>query len=152
MNDYQRRALDIVGGSTYLLSYIRQNQQVQAMDYFVYSTEFDTVPINTTVTQNIQIQADSDFVVTQMGSTETGGGNVLPISSALLQVTDNGSGRTFYNQPSFMGLVTGFAGTPFLLSAPRLIPAQAVLKCDLTAVANNDDTYYLAFMGARIYY
>ena len=159
MNDLERRMLDVAQQSAYLASVIRDDRQVLGIDYYSYSGRIGTVaaPLANGATDSvsIQIQADSYFVINYMqaNTLNNGGTAVNGVSNFLLQVTDTGSGKTFYNQPTQLTLVTGQQGFPFLLSAPRIVPPSVNLKVDVT---NNSGAgsagITIVFAGARIYY
>lgn len=156
MNDFQRRALDIAQSSTYLTLYARQNQEIQGIEEFGYSVEIDNIASGATATGTFQVLSDSDFVCTYLTgcSVATATGIVDAVPQALLQITDTGSGKTFFNQPSFMGLITGQGGYPFLLAAPRLIAPNTNIQYQVTNLlgAGNTRNYFLTMIGARIYY
>lgn len=156
MNDFERRALDIAQSSTYLTIYARQGQTITGIEYFGYSAEIDGLASLATATTTFQILSDSDFVCTYMtaAAVNPATGLVDAVPQALMQITDTGSGKTFYNQPTFMGLVVGQGGYPFLLPAPRLIAPNTNIQYQVTNLitGNNPRTYYITMEGARIYY
>jgi hypothetical protein len=155
MNDFQRRALDIAQSSTYLTLYARQGQEIQGIEEFGYSVEIDNVAGLAVATGTFQVLSDSDFVCTYLtgAAVAPGNGIVDAVPQALLQITDTGSGKTFFNQPSFMGLVVGQGGFPFLLAAPRLIAPNTNIQYQVTNLLNaTPRSYYLTMIGARIYY
>ena len=75
-----------------------------------------------------------------------------PLPLATIQITDTGTGKTFFNQPTFMGLVTGQTGYPFLLPAPRLIAPNTNIQYNVTNLASAARNFYLTMIGARLYY
>jgi hypothetical protein len=155
MNDFERRALDIAQSSTYLTVYARQGQTITGIEYFGYSAEIDALAAGATNTTTFQVLSDSDFVCTYLtgSAVNPANGQVDAVPQALLQITDTGSGKTFFNQPSFMGLVTGQGGYPFLLPAPRLIAPNTNIQYQVQNILTaGTRTYYLTMLGARIYY
>jgi multisubunit Na+/H+ antiporter MnhC subunit len=158
MNIFEARALDIAQSSTYLTLYARQGQTIQAIEYFAYSVEIDNVAAGATSQGTFQVLSDSDFVCTYLSGMALypTAGTVDPVPQALLQITDTGSGKTFFNQASFMGLVVGQGGYPFLLPAPRLLAPNTNIQYTVTnllaAGAANVRNYYITMEGARIFY
>lgn len=155
MNDFERRSLDIAQSSTYLTLYARQGQQIVGMEYFGYSVEIDNLAASGGQGTGIfQVQSDSDFVCTYLSGVAFSAANnqVDPFPLGLIQITDTGSGKTFFNQPAFMGLVLGQGGYPFLLPAPRLIAPNTNIQYSVTNLANGIRNIYITMLGARIYY
>lgn len=163
MDEFQRRALDIAQTSTYLTYLARQGKVISAIEYFAYNLEFDGI-VNTapSVTGNIQIQADSDFVCVYLSGAQTlvsagaTSAGALNVQTGLIQLTDTGTGKQLFNTPVFGGLVLGQGGFPFLLPAPRTFAAQTAIKVDwtdLTGTASPSSTnFYFLMHGARVYY
>lgn len=159
MNDFERRLLDIVKNSSYIASVARADQRIVNIDYFSYNIRLGTtvaaIANGATVSGFAQIQADSDFVLTYIaGDVLNAAGNAInTLASALLQITDTGSGKTFFSEPTLFGMVTGRGGFPFLLPSPRVINPNTNLKVDFT---NNTGGVvpgaFISFMGARVYY
>ena len=153
MDDFQRRALDIAQTSTYLTYLAKQGKTISAIEYFAYNLNFTGIGASATVNNNIQIQADSDFVCVYLAGSQQLPSGVTNVQTGLIQLTDTGSGKTLFNIPAFGGLVLGQGGYPFLLPAPRTFAAQTAVSVawtDLTAVANS--SFYFLMHGARIYY
>lgn len=158
MNDFQRRFLDLLQTSSYVATAARQGQKIVNIDFFSYNKRLGTAAAtiaNGAAAQDfIQIQADSDFVLTQIsGDVVNAGGNTVANPNVTLQLTDTGSGKTFYSEPTLFGLVTGRSGFPYLMPAPRVINPNTNVKID---VVNNTggalNGVFLALQGARIYY
>lgn len=154
MDDFQRRALDIADTSSYLALYARSGQSILGIDYFGYNCEIDNLAAGASGQALVQIQSDSDFVLTYLSANGlvTATGATLGFLNATTQITDTGTGKTFFNQPALMGLVFGLSGYPFLLPAPRLIAPNTNIKFDITNLTATANTYYISMLGARIYY
>lgn len=154
MNDFERRALDIAQSSTYLTLYARQGQQIVGIEYFGYSVEIDNVAAGGAATSIFQVQSDSDFVCTYLSGAAVNPGNAFidPVPVGLIQITDTGSGKTFFNQPTFMGLVLGQGGYPFLLPAPRLIAPNTNIQYNVTNLQQTPRNIFITMLGARIFY
>jgi hypothetical protein len=159
MNDFQRRYLDILQRTDYISSVARPGREIVNIDYFAYNLRIgtDAVPIAAAAIGQgqVDIQADSDFVLTYMsGATQNAiGGALIFNSQTPIQITDQGSGKTFFNTPTIMALAFGGGGFPFLLPSPRVLNPNTSLLC---AVTNNTGAnlfgIYLTFHGSRIFY
>jgi hypothetical protein len=101
-----------------------------------------------------QIQSDSDFVCTYLSGAciNPATAAIDPVPTGLIQITDTGSGKTFFNQPTFMGLVLGQGGYPFLLPAPRLIAPNTNIQYNVTNLAAAARNIHITMLGARIFY
>jgi hypothetical protein len=158
MNEFERRMLDTIQTSAYFASMIREDKAVSAIDYYNYNFSVGTVAvplaIGSTTSFTLQIQSDSYFVLNYMSAMAFDNAGVFsPQANILMQVTDTGSGKTFYSQPAQLSLVTGSQGFPFILSAPRVVNPNTNLKVDLTnATGVTLSGIFVNFMGARVYY
>lgn len=153
MNEFQRRALDIAENSAYLAQYARKNAKVIGIEYYAYTTTIAAAVQNVARQALIQIQSDSDFVLTYMSATSfnTATGATVPINGTC-QITDTGSGKTFFSAPTPFSLVFGQGGFPFLLPAPRVFSPNTNVKFDATNLGATTVDLYLSLFGARIYY
>jgi len=159
MNDFERRYLDILQRTDYISAVARPGKQIVNIDYFVYNVRIGTdaapIPNNGTGQGLIEIQSDSDFVLTYIS-----GGNQLAVNgplvfnySALLQMQDTGSGKTFFNTPTLMPLVCGAGGFPFLLPSPRVLNPNTNLLITVNNISGVDlFGCYIALHGSRIFY
>lgn len=155
MNEFQRRALDIAQSSSYLATYARQGQSIIGIEQFGYNCLVSNVAALATASNTVQILSDSDFVMTYLsGSAVTTATGAASSTNYTLQIQDQGTGKTFFNQPTLGNLVVGQAGFPFLLAAPRLISPNTNIAFTVnnitTASAATD--FYFSMQGARIYY
>lgn len=152
MNDFERRALDIAQSSSYLALYAKSGKNIIGIDYFGYNTTLLGVVAAGSASNTTQIQSDSDFVVVYMSANAITAAAALPFLAATLQITDTGTGKTFFNQPALMGLIMGQGGYPFLLPSPRVIAPNTNVKFDITNLSGTTNDYYISMLGARIYY
>jgi hypothetical protein len=159
MNDFQRRYLDILQSTDYISSVARPGRKIVNIDYFAYNNRIgtDTVPIaNGAIGQGqIDFQADSDFVLTYMSAAvqNAAGGALIFNPNCTVQLTDQGSGKTFFNTPTLMALAFGGGGFPFLLPSPRVMnPNTSMLIQVLNSTGGNLFGIYTVFHGARIFY
>lgn len=154
MDDFQRRALDIAQSSTYLKEFAREGKDILGIDYFVYNTTFLSLLTGVTQTNLVQIQSDSDFVLTYLSASmlTTATQVAQTFMSATVQIQDTGTGKNFFNQVSLAGLIFGTGGYPFLLPSPRVIAPNTNVKFDVTNLLATTCDMYISMQGARIYY
>lgn len=122
--------------------------------FYSYSMLFSAVASGATSNQNLQIQADSNFMITELSyfafDTTT---NAAPATfTSTIQLTDTGSGMTLFDRAIPITSVFGTAQLPFVMPISRVISANAVLTGTLNAgVLANATTIYLVFHGFKIY-
>ena len=86
----------------------------RAMDPFVYGLDLLPAAASVVTTGTVQINNDSDFVLCGMRATPAAdpGEVVFTTCPALtIQITDSGSGRSFFDQPAALPNVCGIAVT-----------------------------------------
>lgn len=120
-------------------------RQVELLPFF-YSIDFtnSVVAANTTITQNVSIQADSHFVARYFNITayNTPNFTVIQLTPPLLiNFFDSGSGRTLQDNPQPIQNLCGgnAAGTanghlPFILPEPWLLRAASTAQVTLVNI------------------
>lgn len=106
------------------------------------------------VSVNVAIDNDSDFLVTgiNMTATDTTQLIVLPFLPALIQLQYTGSGATFFQVPDHVMNVVGDGALPGTTPWPFVIPGGASLQVTLTNLdAVNARVVRLSFPGMKIY-
>lgn len=154
MNDFERRLIDTAQTSVYLAEFARQGKTIIGMDYFAYNSSSAIRSVATTASAQdiIPIQSNSDFVMMYMSGIANINGTISGLPNATVQFTDQGTGKTYYNQPTLFSNVLGSGGYPFLLPSPRIIAPNTNVKID---VVNNEAVtvdFWISLMGARVYY
>lgn len=154
MNDFQRRLLDAVQNSAWIAAVARKDREILGIDYYTYtSPSIAGLAVGATTQVVIPIQSDSDFALTYMSGSVVVGGVVVNNPVSTLQITDTGTGKTFFSAPTLFGLVMGSSGTPFYLPAPRVIAPNTNINLSVTNVAGAGAAdYFMSLLGARIYY
>lgn len=159
MNEFWRKLLDIVGGNSYIAMFADANREILAIDNYSYIIENTAAtPINfATVREfNVPMDTDSDFVLTSIAGEAVVNGEATPRlnPAILLQIYDQASARSYFNSPTMMPHVAGFAGFPFLLTSPRIVRARSTLTVTAQAAQNGAvfSQFSLALSGARIFY
>lgn len=155
MNEFERRLLDTVQNSTWIAAVARPNQKILGIEYYNYNTMFSQIAVAATVQNVIQIQSDSDFAMSYMSGSAVDlvVGAVQNQPVATIQITDTGSGKTFFSAPTLFNLVMGSGGLPFYLPAPRVVAPNTNLQISINNVAAaRAQDFYVNLLGARIYY
>jgi len=160
-NDLQTRYLQLAAQSDYLRSVLKPGRQVLDFQSYVYNAVIGSaaVPLtlaNGAVNATLDIQADSDFVLTYLSACVniTANGDMKVNRNLTLQIQDTSTGKLFFSAPTPVTLVAGGGGFPFVFPAPRVINANT----NLLLTAQNRDTaqdynqMFVAFGGTRIYY
>jgi len=136
----------------------QQRKRREIKEFFVYEADFASVASGASATTNINIQADSDFVLQKLtyhadiaSAAVTDSSRIIPNATVIL--TDTGSGRQLMESAIPIPSLFGVGELPFILPTPRLFSARATLT---VVVANFDAavTYALklSFMGYKLYY
>lgn len=126
-------------------------------EFYAYEVDFSSIASGASSTSNINIQADSDFVLQKLtyhadiaAAAVTDSSRVIPNATVLL--TDTGSGRQLMESAVPIPSLFGVGELPFILPTPRLFAARATLT---VVVANFDAavTYAikLSFIGYKLY-
>jgi hypothetical protein len=152
MNDFERRFLDVIQTSEFIQTVARPDAKIVATAFFAYNVTIENVVAAGTGQGVIQIEADSDFVLTYMSAQTVSAGAIVASPLQRVQVTDTGTGKTFSNVATLQNLWFGNTGFPFLLPGPRVIVPNTNL---LVSVENFSAVTYstdFSFLGMRIYY
>lgn len=153
MNEFERRLLDAVQQSAWIASVARPNQKIVDIEYYNYNTFIGAVVAGTQDQSVIQVQSDSDFAITYMSGAVVIAGAAVATPIATLQITDTGTGKTFFSAPTLFSLVMGNAGLPFYLPAPRVVAPNTNLQFNFNNIgAAGPADVYINLLGARIYY
>lgn len=134
-----------------------QDDRPIAKDFYIYEEDFSSLAANTSTVGNINIQADSDFMLQKLtafadiaGAAQTANNRVLPL--ATMQITDSGSGRNLFEEAVAIPAIMGTGELPFILPTPKLFPARSTIQ---VTVANfSASTTYnvrLSFIGYKVF-
>jgi hypothetical protein len=126
-------------------------------EFFTYQEDFAAIVSGASATGNINIQADSSFVLQKLtfkadiaAATQTANTRVLP--NATVVITDTGSGRQLMESAVPITSLFGDGQLPFILPTPRLFAPRSTIT---VVVANYDAaaTYniQLSFNGYKLY-
>jgi len=126
-------------------------------DFFVYQEDFSALASGATASGNINIQADSDFVVQKLtyfadiaAAVQTNSSRVIPLTSVI--VTDTGSGRNLMESALPISNLFGTGQIPFILPQPKMFLARSTITITL-ANFSAATTYNirLSFIGYKIF-
>lgn len=122
-------------------------------DFFVYSVLFNPLPISTTEADDIQIQADSDFLIMAgvRYVTSTAAPPVPQAGVALVQLTDSGSGRQLQNTPVHIENLFGTAQMPAVWPFPKLLQRSSTLTVTIQNLEATARIYYISFLGFKCF-
>jgi hypothetical protein len=157
VNEATRRLLDAVQNAAWIAAVARVGQKIKAIDYYNYNLGpnqgLGAVAVAGNAQGIIQIQADSDFAIAYMSGQAVVSNAVVGSPVATIQITDTGTGKTFFSSPTLFGLVMGSGGLPFYLPAPRVVAPNTNLQINISYLAGAAAAdFYVNLLGARIYY
>lgn len=126
-------------------------------DPFTYTALFIGLAAGANATFNINIQADSDFLIQAQAyhantanAAQTASNFVYPLATVLL--TDSGSGRQFMDAAVSIPAIFGNGQFPFVLPQPKLMSARSTL---VVTAANYDAAaaynLRLYFIGVKLF-
>ncbi len=105
-------------------------------DFYTYETNFDGLAAGTDASQQINIQADSDFELQKLtyfadigAAAQTDSTRVVPLCSFL--ILDSGSGRQLMDQSVPLANLAGTGQIPFILPNPKIFAARSVVTITL---------------------
>jgi hypothetical protein len=140
----------------------RLNQLLQSKkvlrDPFIYTANVTSLAGGANTTNNINIQADADFLIQALVyfadlalATQTQSTQVLPLCTVLL--TDSGSGRQFMDTDVAINSIFGYGGVqPFVLPQPKLMAARSTLVVKTTNfTAATTYNIRLSFIGVKLF-
>lgn len=122
-------------------------------DFYGYSANFLPLAASATQTQNISIQADTDFIIlfATLVATQTNNTTPLAFAPALCELRDASSGATLTQQPVHCEAIFGDASQPGIFSIPKYLKANSALAVTLQNLEAFDRNYRINFFGFRSY-
>ena len=125
-------------------------------DDFIYGVNVASLAAAASVTQNISIEADSNFLVVKAsyfasiaGAAVTDSTRVIPLVS--VSITDSGSGRNLQNIPIQISSLAGNDGLPMVWAIPREFKASSNISVTFTntSAATTYTNLSLALIGVK---
>lgn len=137
-----------------IIAQIYQGKRIQ-LDPFTYGISF-AFTAAATLTGNINIQADSDFVILSTtyfvnvaAAAQTRSNQNLQNATVLL--TDSGSGRQLMNQGVPVDSMFGNGQFPYVWPQPKLFASKSTLQVQVTQNEATTQTVFLNFQGVKIF-
>lgn len=167
MNVRERRLLDTVRHTSYVASFAEPGRQVIGVEPYAYVVDEVGLELTNAAAQEFELimDSDSDFVATWASGAavvadpviaDPANGNTCTefAASILVQITDQSSGKTWYNQPTPLALIAGAGGFPFIMASPRVIRPRGTLTVSVQAAVSGVEfsAFYFALHGGKIYY
>lgn len=125
-------------------------------DFYVYQATFLPLAANGTGTDNINIQADSDFVIQKMtyaaniaNAIQTDSSRVLPLVT--VQITDSGSGRDMFAESVPITAVMGDGNLPFILPKPKLYASRSSIIINVSNLTASAYNLYINLIGYKVF-
>jgi hypothetical protein len=123
-------------------------------DLFFYSANFLPLAAGLAQTQNINVQADSDYLVVAINgtATDTAAPPVLNANpGCLIELFDVAAGRQFQNQPQHYLNVVGTAQNPGWMPFPKYVRASSTVQVTLTSLITTNLNVRVTLMGFKIF-
>lgn len=165
MNEFERRLLDVIGYSSYIATFADPARQILGIEGYAYSVDALAANVTSAAPADFDLimDSDSDFVVCYLagaaridnGPTVANGTRCTEFSPGLLvQITDQSSGKTYFDKPTPLPLIAGAGGFPYIMSSPRVIKPRSTLTVTAQgAIAGAQyDDFFFALHGAKVYY
>lgn len=134
-------------------------------DLYVYEAQAIALAASGTITDTIQIEADSSFILQKLAMHPVAPAATAIAANALglvesqriipnlaIVITDTGSGRQLMPAPIPLPSLFGTGALPFILPNPRLFMRNSTISIAFTNLdATNAYSARLAFIGYKVY-
>lgn len=152
----------LFGDKMPVLSYQKIKAQEAAgkifLDHYVYVGEVASIAAGATVTLNINVEADSSFILDKLafmadlaGAAQTDSTRVLPLVA--VSIKDTGSGRDLQSQPVPITSIAGNGELPFVLPQPRVFTANSTITLTFRndSAATTYENLTLSLIGRKVF-
>lgn len=137
-----------------ILAQLYQGRQIQT-DVFTYSAQFAFTSA-TTLPVNINIQADSDFIIMQStyfvnvaaASQER---STQALFNGTVLITDTGSGRQLMDTSIAVDSMFGNGQFPYIWPNAKMLASKSTLQVQVTQLESTTQTLYLNFQGIKVF-
>ena len=146
------RLLDAIDGGKYPFWFPNGAKNL-AVDYFAYGTDFVPLAASGTSTNPIAINSDSAFFVLSAVGIETATDNTTFLTQhpLLVQLSEGGGARNFFNTPLHFDEVFGSAELPMVWPLPKLLLPNSTLNVTLQNLEATARNVRVAFHGFKIF-
>ncbi|RPH75965.1 hypothetical protein EHM76_00355 [bacterium] len=166
MRNYPNRRSPGMGAMDPALEEVENNQFLQRRrDLYVYEAQALALAASATLTDVVQIEADSSFILQKLAYHAQAPADTALASAALglvdsqriiapvaIVITDTGSGRQLMPAPIPIPSLFGTGQLPFILPNPRLFMRNSTISIQFTNLdATNAYSVRLAFIGYKVY-
>lgn len=155
LNEFQKRALQIAQAVATRMQNMLSTPRGKVIgeEPYWYTHTPVTVNAGTSAQVSIPIQSDADFDAYYLsGVTIDTATNLTTNTNCTIQITDSGTGRTFYSNPVLLPVALGSGGTPYILQNVR----QFKQKSNITIALQNNTALNLliqiVFGGTKVFY
>ena len=136
---------------------IRPGEVPVLIENYAYTLSWAALAPNTNVQTTKAVDGDSDFLAFYMSSNWFNDGTdaAIPQPKARLQLTDTTSQQPIFSDPTYVNVITGSGGFPYLNQDAKLYPANTIIQATLynDMIASNvtlDGQVVLG--GLRVFY
>lgn len=156
LSDFQKRSLQIA-------ELVAQQMQAKLKDprgtiiaeeIYWYTHDYVSCPVGPApVNVNIPIQSDADFdcYFLSSGAFDAAGVN-LQAPPLTIQITDSGTGRTLFSNPTVIWLAAGQMGAPFILQNVRQFKSKTNIQISYTNLSAAIINVQTVFAGTKVFY
>lgn len=136
-----------------LLSLLPPQYRWTLKNFYTYIAEFLPLTASLTLTRQVGIAADSDFIVTYASAivTDTLNTTQLGFVPQLVQLQDAAAGANFFLQPAHFMNVYGDATSPGIFAIPYVMRASGTLSVQHQNLEATDRNVRIAFPGFKSY-
>jgi len=123
-------------------------------EFFVYSVNTASLAAGASVAAQINIEADSDFLINKITSAifDAADGALVANPNLTVQLTDSASGRTLFDQAQPVKSISGTGELPFVPPVAKLLRAKSTFT--VTWSNRGTTTLYnisMTFPGTKMY-
>lgn len=127
------------------------------LDHFSYRAQYDTLASTETETQNVPINADSDFVIQEINLVSySSAGTIVANPDYRITIVDGGSGRQLMDAAQHVANITGSSrnsgSRPYRLPMPKLIRAMSVVSITLQNLTTTAALVDVSLIGFKVFY
>ena len=124
------------------------------VDHYIYTAEIATLAPGATLTTNIQVEANSNFVWVKSSFAALTGGALTDAPQVKNAIIDSGSGLNLQNIPVDLTALAGQRGLPLVLPQEREFNANSNVQFTFQnySAATTYDRVSLALIGYKKFY
>ena len=134
-----------------VLGWLPPSQWWTVKDFYGYSANFLPLAAGATETQNISIQADTDFIIMYATAIVTAVDNTTPLAfaPALIELRDASTGATMTQLPVHLEALFGDGSFPGIFAVPKFVRANGAIAVTLQNLEAFNRNYRINLFGYR---